>query len=187
MKNLIIVASPPACGKTFFSKILAKELRNPVYLDKDTISPLSKKAFEIGNEPYNRDGQFFKTHIRDAEYEAIMGIALESLNFNNNVIVNAPFSKELRSEEYLTNLKNRLRKLGGRLIPVWITCDIDLCHKRMFERNSDRDIWKLKNWNEYIQSENFSTPIIKDLILVDSTTSDLLNSGICKVLRAINS
>ena len=35
MKKLILVTSPPACGKTFISKQVAKALPNCVYLDKD--------------------------------------------------------------------------------------------------------------------------------------------------------
>ena len=36
-KKLILVTSPPACGKTFISKELAKRLKHVVYLDKDTL------------------------------------------------------------------------------------------------------------------------------------------------------
>ena len=37
MKSLLLVTSPPACGKTFVSKELAKALNPIVYLDKDTL------------------------------------------------------------------------------------------------------------------------------------------------------
>ena len=33
MKKLILVTSPPACGKTFISKQLAKALNHVVYLE----------------------------------------------------------------------------------------------------------------------------------------------------------
>ena len=36
LKKLILVVSPPACGKTYVSKILATALHHVVYLDKDT-------------------------------------------------------------------------------------------------------------------------------------------------------
>lgn len=39
MKKLILVTSPPACGKTFISKQLAKALNHVVYLDKDYLDP----------------------------------------------------------------------------------------------------------------------------------------------------
>ena len=42
LKKLILVTSPPACGKTYVSKKLAENLNHVVYLDKDTLIPLSK-------------------------------------------------------------------------------------------------------------------------------------------------
>lgn len=36
-KKLILVTSPPACGKTYVAKALAKNLKHIVYLDKDTL------------------------------------------------------------------------------------------------------------------------------------------------------
>ena len=49
MKRMILVTSPPACGKTYISKQLAQNLKHVVYLDKDTLIPLSKQIFrEIG-------------------------------------------------------------------------------------------------------------------------------------------
>ena len=50
MKKLILVTSPPACGKTFISKKLAKALNNCVYLDKDTLIVLSKQIFKVAGE-----------------------------------------------------------------------------------------------------------------------------------------
>ena len=54
MKKLILVTSPPACGKTFISRKLAKALPNCVYLDKDTLIVLSKQIFKVAGEEYNR-------------------------------------------------------------------------------------------------------------------------------------
>ena len=39
MKSLLLVTSPPACGKTFVSKELAKALNPIVDSDKDAGSP----------------------------------------------------------------------------------------------------------------------------------------------------
>lgn len=44
MKKMILVTSPPACGKTYISKQLAKNLKHVVYLDKDTLIPLSNRG-----------------------------------------------------------------------------------------------------------------------------------------------
>lgn len=184
-KHLIIVGSPPACGKTFVSMELAKELNNPVYLDKDTIIPLSKMVFKAGNEPYNRDSKFFETYIRDAEYDAIMGIAFESIVFNDNVIVNAPFSKELRNKEYISNLETKLIEFNADLIPIWVHCDIEVCRQRMIERNSDRDTWKLAHFDEYIKKQNFSVPELDNIHVINNSNTESFEVDLKKVIEVL--
>lgn len=184
-KHLIIIGSPPACGKTYVATELAKRLNNPVYLDKDTIIPLSKMIFVVGKEPYNRDSDFFKKYVRDAEYEAIMAVAFESLAFNDNVIVNAPFSKELRDKKCIDELEAKLKTYDADLVPIWVHCDVDVCHQRMIDRNSDRDTWKLNNWNEYIKGQNFTTPNIDGVYIINNSAKDSLESDINKVLKVL--
>ena len=87
MKKLILVTSPPACGKTYVSKQLAKALTNCVYLDKYTLIVLSKKIFEVANQEYNRSSDFFEENIRNPEYEAIVDLALEALDYNDTVLI----------------------------------------------------------------------------------------------------
>ena len=50
VKKMILVTSPPACGKTYISKQLAKNLKHVVYLDKDTVIPLSNRVFAAAGE-----------------------------------------------------------------------------------------------------------------------------------------
>ena len=63
MKSLILVTSPPACGKTYVSKAIAKKLDHVVYLDKDTLIVLSKQIFKVANQEYNRSSDFFEENI----------------------------------------------------------------------------------------------------------------------------
>ena len=69
---MIFVTSPPACGKTKLSKKLATEIKHIVYLDKDTLIPLSKQIFKVAGEEYNRSSEFFEREIRDYEYDVII-------------------------------------------------------------------------------------------------------------------
>ena len=157
-KKMIIVVSPPACGKTFVSKELSKRLDNPVYLDKDTLIPLSKQIFAVAGEPYDRSSQFFEDNVRNFEYDCIVELALEALDYNDTVLVNAPFSREIRNADYIKELREKLAKRGARLVSVWVETSPEIVHKRMIERNSDRDTWKLANWDEYISRCNFTIP-----------------------------
>ncbi len=158
-KKLILVVSPPACGKTYVSKKLAETLNHVVYLDKDTLIPLSKKIFEIGNEEYNRSSPFFNKHIRDLEYVVILDLAFEALQYEDLVLVNAPFTKEIRNLEYVSSLSKKLKEeLNASLYFIWVNASEETCHRRMIDRNSSRDTWKLENWDEYIKGVDFSIP-----------------------------
>ena len=173
MKKLILVTSPPACGKTFVTKKLAKAMPNCVYLDKDSLIVLSKQIFVVANQEYNRSSDFFEAEIRDYEYDCIMEIAMEALEYNDTVFINSPFTREVRTPGYMENLRQDLLKIGAELVVVWVQCDVEVCRQRMIARNSDRDTWKLENWDEYIKKINFTVPDgIKNLFLFDNSSDD---------------
>ena len=158
MKELILVTSPPACGKTYISKELAKNLKNVVYLDKDTLIVLSKQIFVVANQEYNRSSDFFEKYIRDYEYYAVLDLAFEALDYANIVLINAPFTREIRDRKYIDDLKARLAEKGAVLKVIWVETDPEVCHQRMIDRGSDRDTWKLEHWDEYIAGVNFDLP-----------------------------
>ena len=97
MKRMILVSSPPACGKTSISKQLAKNLKHVVYLDKDTLIPLSKQIFRAAKKPYDRSSDLFEENIRDYEYEVILNLGFEALQYDDTVLINAPFTREIRT------------------------------------------------------------------------------------------
>jgi tRNA uridine 5-carbamoylmethylation protein Kti12 len=178
MKKLILVTSPPASGKTYVSKQLAKALSHVVYLDKDTLITLSKQIFAVAGEEYNRSSDFFNKNIRDYEYETIVAIALEALDYDDIVLINAPFTREIRDTNYISGLKAKLNEKNASLVVVWVETSIEVCKQRMIARNSDRDTWKLANWDEYIAGCNFNIPSalddpnIKDDLLIFKNSSD---------------
>ena len=178
MKKLILVTSPPACGKTFISKQIAKTLQHVVYLDKDTLIVLSKQIFAVANQEYNRSSAFFEQNIRDYEYAAIVDIAMEAMEYDENILINAPFTKEIRDKQYIDSLKARLSEKGARLVVIWVQTDVEVCRQRMIKRNSDRDAWKLENWDQYIAGVNFNIPkelddpAVKDDLLIFKNSSD---------------
>ena len=87
VKKLILVTSPPACGKTYISKALAKRLQHVVYLDKDTLITLSKQIFVVAGQPYDRSSDFFEKNIRDYEYECVVDLAMEALDYDDIVLI----------------------------------------------------------------------------------------------------
>jgi tRNA uridine 5-carbamoylmethylation protein Kti12 len=177
VKKLILVTSPPASGKTFISKQLSKTLRHVVYLDKDTLITLSKQIFKVAGEPYDRSSKFFEDNIRDFEYETIVALALEALDYDDMVLINAPFTEEIRDLDYINNLKAKLNEKNARLVVVWVETAIEVCRERMIARNSDRDTWKLAHWEEYIADCDFRIPtslddprVIDDLLVFKNSS-----------------
>ena len=172
VKKLILVTSPPASGKTFISKELAKRLNHVVYLDKDTLIRLSKQIFVVAGEPYDRSSDFFEENIRNLEYECVVDLALEALEYDDIVLINAPFTREIRDNEYINALKNKLKEKNATLVVIWVVTSPEIVHERMIKRNSDRDIWKLEHWDEYLAETDFRIPVnlddpnIKDDLLI---------------------
>ena len=157
-KLLILITSPPACGKTRLAKKLSSALGNVVYLDKDALIPLSKRIFSVAKKPFNRSSAFFNREVRDYEYEVILNLGVEALKYADKVVINAPFTREVRDAKFIAGLSDRVNRIGGELLVVWITASEELCHKRMKKRNSYRDGWKLSHWSEYIKTVDFSSP-----------------------------
>jgi len=159
MKKLILVTSPPASGKTFISKELAKALKHVVYLDKDTLICLSKQIFAVAGQAYDRSSDFFEENIRNYEYDAIVALALEALDYDDIVLINAPFTREIRNKEYIDKLKGDLKQKDAKLVVIWVDTAVDVVKQGMIQRNSDRDTWKLEHWEEYIAGVNFDIPV----------------------------
>lgn len=157
-KRLILVTSPPACGKTYISHELSSRLRHVVYLDKDTLIPLSNRVFAAAGEPVNRSSDFFEANIRDFEYEVIVNLALEALEYDDLVLINAPFTREVRDNAYIDALEKRLAEKNATLSIIWVETSVEVCRQRMIARNSERDDWKIAHWDEYIKTRDFSIP-----------------------------
>lgn len=167
-----MVVSPPASGKTYISKQLAKNLKQVVYLDKDTLIVLSNQIFKVAGEEPNRSSDFFEKNIRNFEYMATLDLAMEALNYDDIVLINAPFTREIRNVDYINDLKTRLIKINTNLTVIWVVTQVDVIKKRMIDRNSPRDTWKLANWDAFISGVDFTIPksiddpeIIDDLLL----------------------
>jgi len=192
MKRLILVTSPPASGKTYISKKLAKALKHVVYLDKDTLIVLSHQIFKLANAEVNRSSDFFEEHIRNYEYDAILALAMEALEYDDIVLINAPFTREIRDTAFVDHLKSQLVEKNARLTVVWVMTDIDVVKDRMIKRNSSRDTWKLENWDEYIKDVDFSIPlsidnpkVIDDLLLFRNSNEDEYRLSMQEILSVL--
>jgi hypothetical protein len=163
-----------------------------VYLDKDTLIILSKQIFKVAGEPYNRSSRFFEEHIRDYEYETIVALALEALDYDDIVLINAPFTEEIRDINYINHLKDKLKEKNARLVVIWVETSIEVCKQRMIARNVDRDTWKLEHWDEYIASCNFNIPttlddpkVVDDLLIFKNSSNDEYETSLQNIVEIL--
>ncbi|WP_244835144.1 AAA family ATPase [Clostridium sp. BJN0001] len=184
MKRLILVTSPPACGKTFISKEISKALKPIVYLDKDTLIGLSNQVFKVAGEENNRSSDFFEKYIRNTEYEVVIALAMEALDYCDTVLINAPFTREIRDLDYMDKFKKKLAEKDCKLVLIWVETDKEVCHQRMIERNSSRDTWKLANWDEYISKCNFEKPVgIPELRVFKNSSMEEFNESMAQLVK----
>lgn len=158
VKKLILVTSPPACGKTYISKALAARLEHVVYLDKDTLTPFPSRFSKWRISPTTAAASSSRTTSCDYEYDCVVDLALEALDYEDKVLINAPFTREIRDMDYIKGLEKKLAEKNATLVVVWVETSPEIVHKRMIDRNSDRDTWKLEHWDEYIAGCNFEIP-----------------------------
>ena len=191
-KKLILVAAPPACGKTYVSELISKEIGHIVYLDKDNLSDLLRVSFTASGRELDMDGKFYFEKLRPAEYSTIFKIAFSALRFEEYVLINAPFIKETHNLDYMKNLKSKVNANGAKLILIWIKTPKDVCYKRMKKRNSDRDVLKLQNWDEYVKDINFEPPLeletqkaVDKLIVFDAKDDESVNLSLKNTIKII--
>lgn len=191
-KKLILVAAPPACGKTYVSELLAKALGHATYLDKDALAPLLRRAFSLCGQATDMDGDFYRENLRSYEYETILDIAFSALRFEEFVILNAPFSTEVRNIDFMRSLKEKAHALDAELMLIWVSAPIDICFERIKARNSDRDWLKIANWDEYVKKINYNAPTelksqnaVDKFSVFDTSTDQTTNHAFDEVLRMI--
>ena len=157
-KKLILVAAPPACGKNFVSEKIAESCGHIAYFDKDDLCELVSCAFDIGSRERDMDSEFYSENIRPFEYATLMRLALSALKYEDKVLINAPFGKEIRDVGYMSELRRTVNKMGAELVLIWVVAPVELCYERMKQRNAERDKRKLEDWDAYVRNINYHTP-----------------------------
>ena len=191
-KKLIMVASPPACGKTYVSELIAKTVGHVVCLDKDDLRELVEASFAAAGQPFDMDSEFYRNNLRDADYATVLNIAYSTLRFEDIVLANSPFGREVRSIERMRAIKEKANALGAELMLIWVTAPPEVAYERMKKRNSDRDTLKLENWEEFVKKQNFTPPYeleaagaVDKFIVFDSADDATFNASFEKTMQLI--
>lgn len=192
-KRMILVAAPPAHGKNYVSALLCRALGAVSYFDKDDLAPLLLRAFSLSGKAFDMDGDFYRENLRAAEYETLMGQALSALRFSDTVLVNAPFSSEVRDSAYMRALKAQANALDARLILVWVEVPDEVCRARMEKRAAKRDAGKLMDFDAYRSRIDSSAPTalmdqdaVDALIRFDNENENTAEASLQAAIKIIN-
>jgi len=192
-KTMILVAAPPACGKTTVSDRICRKLGHVAYFDKDDYSGLIDLVFDLTGNNRDMDGTFYREHVKAVQYGTMFHMAKTALRYEDIVLLNAPFPEEVRHPEILKCLREELKTRETLLYVVWVLASPEQCHERMLARNAARDQEKLADWETFVKNTDFSVPedLVKQeavdaLLVVDSTDAEKYEKTIEEAVSKIN-
>lgn len=173
---LLLVIGVAGSGKSEVGKKISKEVQY-TYLDKDTISRGFTESLLMNcsptKDPNDRESDYYLQHIRDLEYAVTLEIAIENLRLGNDVLISAPFLKEAKDVDWLNGLLRKFRlKNKVKLKVVLVESDRVTERKRIIQRDAARDLWKLGNWEVYVESlKDFKVNWETDFYVFDNKES----------------
>lgn len=193
MQKLVYFVGVAGTGKTTVAEKVAREIPC-AFLDRDTVGGRFVERFleQQGLDPDDRDSQFYKENLRDLEYDTTLDICVENLRVGQNVFMISPFTSELKNKQYLEDLLVAANKTKAEVdvkVVVVTLQDIEQQRKRIEQRGTDRDAWKLENWDQYETRVNFVPEINWDIpfdsVLVFDNSGDLTEDKVAELINFI--
>jgi predicted kinase len=160
MSKVLIVAGPPASGKTVFATALSKKLGFVVFDLDDRLA----EFIENDRSQMEKVGiEQFLAEIRDRRYQDLIERGVRALNAGQSVILTAPFSREIQDHRSWTALISPFLEVEIEPQLIWIRTDHSKVHERMLARGEMRDSEKTSSedaFNKYLQSINHDSPVV---------------------------
>ncbi|HEV7761064.1 MAG TPA: AAA family ATPase [Acidimicrobiales bacterium] len=166
---MVIVAGLAGSGKTETGKLLAS-VTGWALLDKDSLtrSLTERLLLRLNGDPHDRHTPLYVDVVRPLEYDCLLKTAWENVVCGVSVILSAPFIREVNDDGWLRGVRQRCRRSGSRLHVVWVASDPPSMRIRLTSRGADRDVWKLANWDAYLQTVDAEMLPGCDHIVIDN-------------------
>lgn len=190
MARLILICGHAGAGKTTLSRDLVRRLNEMTresyfLLDKDTVySSYSARVMGLlTGDPDDRDSEVFLRELREPEYSGLLDIARENLDIGVNVVICAPFSREVKSRRVFDAAALGVAA-GTRISVIWVSVAEDLARARIRKRGERRDRYKLDHWDEY-RARRFEPAAgeYPELLIYDNTEAS--ESRTLEIVKAI--
>ncbi|PWU67012.1 AAA family ATPase [Gracilibacillus dipsosauri] len=195
MQKLVFFVGVAGTGKTTVAEKIAETIPC-AFLDRDTVGGRFVERFLEMNDldPNDRDSDFYKKNLRDLEYDTTKDICIENLRVGQNVFMISPFTAELKNKQWIEDVIAASGKTNKEVevkVVVVTLDDIEQQRKRIEERGTVRDTWKLDNWDSYETRVDFVPTINWDIpqddIHVFDNSGDLTEEKVQGLISFINS
>lgn len=151
LPSAYFVVGPAGSGKSTVSKAVARAAR-AAYVDKDTVATgfTERLLEETGNDPHERDNNaYYQAHVLPLEYDTILRVCGDNLAVGTSVVLDAPFGRYLRDDDFLVSTARRLQWPAAHLVVVHVVTTGPQVRERLGERGLARDAWKLGHWDQF--------------------------------------
>lgn len=193
MQKLVFFVGVAGTGKTTVAEKVVEHIP-AAFLDRDTVGGRFVERFLEMNDldPNDRDSDFYKKHLRDLEYDTTKDICIENLRVGQNVFMISPFTSELKNKQWIEEViqaSGKTKKEIDVKVVVVTLQDIEQQRNRIEMRGTERDTWKLENWDSYETRVNFVPEINWDIpktsIEVFDNSGELTNKKIDQLVQFI--
>lgn len=174
MKKIIVITGFPGVGKTTVGKGVAKSL-NASLLDKDTISDkFTNLITKHVTKENDKESSFYKTEIRDLEYQVTMDVAVEQIEFLDFLVIIGPFTKEMKKEsiffdKYINQIKDK--DVDVKFYFFNIICNQDENKVRIQNRGLPEDKLKIQDWDSY-KNKRTNDDLKEDIVVLNNKRVD---------------
>jgi predicted kinase len=180
----ILVAGPPASGKSTVGSALAKTL-GATLIDQDVATGQLLSIIESLVNVDDLDDPQLAALTRTARYETVTRLAEDNLRLGNTVLLVAPFTAERKNLPAWQELCHRLRRAGGGAVAmVWLYLSREELLQRLRVRGAVRDAAKLRSEQRFIEQLELGPPVGPHIPVHAVGSVDAIVHSIIMQLRA---
>jgi predicted kinase len=155
----LLIAGPPASGKSTVGTSLARTLRATL-IDLDIATEPLLSVIESLVNVDDIDDPRLATLTRAERYETMTRLAEDNLRVGNTVLLVAPFTEERRNVHAWEALVDRLeRAAGGAVTMIWLYLSREELLRRMRARGAERDKAKLNKEQRFLDQLDLGPPV----------------------------